>query len=278
MSFSIVNGIQSIDWHDVSKPAMPSLFSVMRRPRWIAALILALGIAAGFAALGQWQLARSFERAVVPDQHTESIVDLTSVARPQTPVLSTATGQLVRFDATFVADDFTMLSGRVNFAAPGYWVVGHAVLGDGPSVGSSITVALGWAATADVAASAIRSLQANPASATITGRYLPSESPQDNDFEHGANTTLAVPGLINQWTTPPQGVFGGYIVSHDAVQGLDLIDSPAPSTEVSLNLLNVFYAIEWVIFAGFAIFLWYRLAKDAWEAEIDEALETANVE
>jgi hypothetical protein len=42
---------------------------------------------------------------------------------------------------------------------------------------------------------------------------------------------------------------------------------------VSFNLLNIFYAIEWVLFAGFAVFLWYRLVKDAWEAEVAQPEE-----
>jgi surfeit locus 1 family protein len=46
-----------------------------------------------------------------------------------------------------------------------------------------------------------------------------------------------------------------------------VIDAPPPNTEVSLNLLNVFYALEWAFFAGFAIFLWWRLVKDVWEEE-----------
>ena len=33
----------------------------------------------------------------------------------------------------------------------------------------------------------------------------------------------------------------------------------------------MFYAVEWVVFAGFAIFLWYRLVRDAVERERDEA-------
>jgi surfeit locus 1 family protein len=33
----------------------------------------------------------------------------------------------------------------------------------------------------------------------------------------------------------------------------------------------VFYAVEWVVFAGFAVFLWYRLVRDAVERERDEA-------
>ena len=83
---------------------------------------------------------------------------------------------------------------------------------------------------------------------------------------------LAVSELVNLWAQAPDGVYGGYVVADEAPAGLEAIDAPPPSTEVSLNLLNVFYAIEWVLFAGFAIFLWYRLVKDAWEEETaDEA-------
>ena len=56
--------------------------------------------------------------------------------------------------------------------------------------------------------------------------------------------------------------------------GLVAIDSPAPAEGSSVNWLNIFYAIEWAIFAGFAFYMWYRLAKDAWEKEI-EVLEEA---
>jgi hypothetical protein len=45
-----------------------------------------------------------------------------------------------------------------------------------------------------------------------------------------------------------------------------------------VNLLNVFYAIEWVVFAGFAIFLWYRLVRDTWEREQEEAAEAAEAQ
>jgi surfeit locus 1 family protein len=42
---------------------------------------------------------------------------------------------------------------------------------------------------------------------------------------------------------------------------------------VQFNWLNVFYAIEWVVFAGFAVFLWFRLVRDAFEREHEEAEE-----
>lgn len=244
-----------------------SIWTVARRPKWIAALLLALAIAAGFAALGQWQLSRAVEGGTVTEQQTETVVPLQSIATPQQPMPSDTIGQLVKAEGEFVADDYVVLSGRSNHAAPGYWVVGHAILSDG----ASLAVALGWAGDADAAASAVRSLQQSPPSAALEGRYLPSEGPQESDFEAGEHSALAVPELINEWSVTPDGVYGGYLINAAPVEGLDPIDAPPPSTEVSLNLLNIFYAVEWVIFAGFAIFLWWRLVKDAWEEETSES-------
>jgi surfeit locus 1 family protein len=45
------------------------------------------------------------------------------------------------------------------------------------------------------------------------------------------------------------------------------ISTTPPSSERELNWLNIFYAAEWIIFAGFALYLWYRLMRDEWERE-----------
>ena len=44
-----------------------------------------------------------------------------------------------------------------------------------------------------------------------------------------------------------------------------------------MNWLNVFYAGEWVVFAGFAVYFWFRLTRDAWEKEHELAALTAEV-
>ncbi|MFM9877648.1 MAG: SURF1 family protein [Rhodoglobus sp.] len=241
-----------------------TVWQVARRPRWIAALLLALAVASGFAALGQWQLARSVEGGQVTEQQTEASVPLTSIATPQKPMPAETIGQRVTVgEVEWVAGDYVVLSDRTNDAEPGYWVVAHAITGNG----ASLAVALGWVASAEAAASAARGLDDTPPASTLTGRYLPTESPQQSDFEAGQRSALATAELVNLWGTVPDGVYSGYVISDDAPAGLEQIDSPPPNTEISLNLLNIFYAIEWVIFAGFAIFLWYRLVKDAWEEE-----------
>ncbi|MDJ0334212.1 SURF1 family cytochrome oxidase biogenesis protein [Salinibacterium sp. G-O1] len=251
-----------------------TMWQIARRPRWIGALVLALAIAGGFAALGQWQLSRSFESAAPSEVLTEDVVALDTVSTPQQPVPSSVIGQRVTVDASFVPGDYVVLSDRLNDldSAPGYWVVGHAVAADG----ASIAVALGWAQTEQEAIDAAAALERNAPDGTISGRYLPSESPQESDFEAGKRSALAVSELVNLWAQAPAGVYGGYLVADAAASGLQQIDSPRPLSEVPLNLLNVFYAIEWIVFAGFAVFLWYRLVRDTWEEE-GEALRDAEL-
>lgn len=241
----------------------PRFWAVAIRPRWIAALLLCLGIAAGFAGLGQWQLSRSVENVDVADApDTEVAVPLASIAEPQTEVTQPQLGRRVTVEGELVADDFTVLSGRNNGeAVDGAWLVGHLVTEEGVT----LAVALGWAADADAAAAA-----EGASAARFEGRYLPSESPTESDFEAGERSALSVAELINIW---PDAIpaYGGYLVLDEAWPGLEPIYSPAPSREIAFNLLNLFYALEWAIFAGFAIYLWYRLVRDVVEREHEEA-------
>jgi surfeit locus 1 family protein len=204
------------------------MWSVARRPRWIAMLVLALAVAAGFAALSQWQLARSVATGTVVVRTTETPVPLESVAQPQHPVTTASDGQMVTVSGTWAPHDYLLVSDRLNNAASGYWVVGHLSTSD--SVG--VAVALGWTDSQQQADSVLATLNAGNGTtgAEITGRYLASEGPQDSKFEQGKLSTLSEGAMVNLWqTVDARGVYGGYIVAQDAAAGLETIDSPPPS-------------------------------------------------
>jgi surfeit locus 1 family protein len=244
----------------LSAPASLSsrFWALARTPRWTAALVLALAIAAGFAALGQWQLSRSVENAAVVDIDTETPVPLTEIAEPGSGITDAQLGRTVEVAGALVDGDYVVLTGRGNGGAErGTWLVGHLVTDDG----SSLAVALGWSADEIVAPPAV-DLDRD----AWVGRYLPSEEPQASDFENGERSALAVPELVNLWAEAGE-VYGGYLVLADPAPGLEPIVATAPEREVALNWLNVFYAVEWALFAGFAIYLWYRLVRDAVERE-----------
>ena len=250
------------------------MWSVARRPRWIAALVFALAVAAGFAALGQWQVGRAVQTATVVVYPTEKVVPLSTMAVPQKEVTDRAAGQLVSVVGRRVAGDTYVVSDRVNYGVVGYWVIGHVVADNG----ASVVVALGWAHTKAEADAAAAILKSGAPTATIVGRYQPTEPPDQEDFQHGERTVVSIPWLINEWKTVAPTVYGGYIVASKPSGGLSKIQSVKPVNDVTLDWLNVFYAIEWVVFAGFAIYLWYRLVKDVWEREEEARLDSATAE
>ena len=255
----------------------------MRRPKWIWALVLALVLAAIFAALGQWQLSRAVtSNGPNPNATTEVVQPLTDISTAGQPVLETQDGQMVTVTGSLVAPDFSLVSSRLNGGQLGYWVIGRLDLDhpQGAASTTSVAVALGWSADRSHAESVADQLNATAsfASDALVGRYVGTDGPvvadaQGKTAESYVPSTMALSSIINTWKdfSDTANVFGGYIVAQTPVAGLAAIDSPVPQRTTELNWLNIFYAIEWVIFAGFAVFFWYRLVKDAWEREQEEA-------
>lgn len=251
---------------------------MMLRPRWIGALVFALALAAGFAALGQWQLERALESGKAVEAPSETVLPLDQIAKPGGPITDEAVGQLVEFTGTFVPGDYQLLDGRLNKGTSGWWVVGHVNLEQPGGTEVAMAVARGWAPDEATAKSALARLAAEPESPVrIVGRILPDEQPEVPQDKSNPTQmrTVGIGALYNLWTgVDGMEVYSAYVVQRGGVDGLDAIYSPPPIAQTELNWLNIFYAAEWIIFAGFAIFLWYRLVKDAKERE-DELRELA---
>ncbi|PWC05005.1 SURF1 family protein [Agromyces badenianii] len=253
------------------------MLKMMLRPRWVLALLLALGIAAAFALLGQWQLERAVEQSVVVERPTEEVRPFAGVAEPDRPTEQAATAQLVEVTGTVVPGDTVIIEGRLNDGIAGYWPVVHLEVTDGTPGG--LPVALGWAPDEGIAREAAERFEASvdpAAPVTLVGRFLPSEAPMApaDDADPFSMQTVAVAQLINVWADfDDRPVYFGYVTAAEPPAGLDAIASPPPEEEAQLDWLNVFYAIEWAVFAGFAIYLWYRLVRDAVEREREEQEE-----
>ncbi len=240
------------------------MWRVARRPKWIAALFLALGVASIFGLLGQWQLDRSIEQGTIIERNTETVVPLESLATPQSVITSEASGRMVSVECRFVEGDDVVLDNRRTLQGVGQWLVRHCMT----EQGNSLAVAVGFAPSG---------VSANTLPATtgeIVGRYVPTESPQQSDFVAGEISTVAIPELLNIWADPGP-VYGGYLVLSEAPEGLTTIGTEAPPTESQLNWLNLFYALQWVIFGLFALYLWWRLVRDEWEREAENASSPA---
>lgn len=246
----------------------PTLARVMVRPRWILALLLSLAVGAGFAWLAQWQLgsAVKLEETKIDSETTYALHEITS---PGSPVHEEVGGRMVEAELQLVPGDSVVVGSRMNQGEEGFWVVSHFASPDGSE---HLAVAVGWAASLEAAEAQRANIDSDETLASphrVEGRYLPSEGPSVPAAGEPLDTlgSVSTGQLINLWQEWQGEAFSGYLVAAEAPAGLEVIDSFAPLPEEKINWLNLFYAVEWVVFAGFAIFFWYRLAKDAWEKE-----------
>lgn len=255
----------------------PTLREVMLRPRWLALLAFSLVVAGVLAWLGQWQLGRAIDSSPPAPGQTEVVRPLADVAQPGAYLPEPLVGQRVEASGRWIADDFLVVSSRYNDDVEGYWVTGQLRL-EGVATPTSIAVAAGWtrdAASAQAAVDALRAqVQADPdAVVTLTGRLIADEGPgrAPSGVDPQTMTRMSPAVLLGRWhDIDGVSVYRPYLASQSAIGPLDAIDSPAPDERSHVNWLNIFYAAEWAIFAGFALYLWYRLARDAWEKEVED--------
>lgn len=247
----------------------PTFWQVARRPQWILALVLVMGLAGGFAWLGKWQL----ERAVISSQnnakHVDTVVDLDSISQPGAPLTEAAAGHLVSTKAQLDRSTLTIVTDRMNGDARGFWLVGKLDTESG-----ALAAALGWASSQQVIESVKTRLQSETviqAFVPVEGRLMPSEAPAvpGSNMSPFTITTMLVAQLINVWPETSVDYYSGYLVSTQPVEGLTAIVSTPPVSDATYNWLNIFYAIEWIVFAGFAFYVWYRLVRDRRERELE---------
>jgi hypothetical protein len=102
----------------------------------------------------------------------------------------------------------------------------------------------------------------------LEGIYIPSEAPlpQTNSKSY-IFESLSLPQLINVYS-PDKAIAGEPQVL--ALCGCSQASAWAPLQSINvtyaegqkINWLSAFYFLEWLLFAGFAVFLWWRLVRD----------------
>lgn len=252
----------------------PTLREVMLRGRWIGMLLFCLLVAGVFAWLGQWQLERAIETDPPAPGVTEQVKQLDDVVAPGQYLPEPRVGQRVETSGTWVPGDFLVVSQRYNDGVEGYWVTGQLRVAER----TSIAVAIGWAPDRESADAAVDEMNADDAGTVeMSGRIISDEGPVPPPHDDpGRMNRMSPAALLSVWHDTEQlDVYRPYLAASEAPGGLVDIDSPAPNEMSPVNWLNVFYAAEWAIFAGFAFYLWYRLAKDAWEREVEEFEDAA---
>ena len=265
----------------------PSFWQVARQPKWLGGLALAIVVAVLFSLFGNWQLSRSI-RVTTDDTTLATTLPLEKLATVGEPFIEPQADRRVSATLWVSPSSCAIIANRQQLLADGsteqgFWTVFDSVDKPGQSA-THVLVASAFFKTSDAASAAcsnaVRGSLAFDTAIAIVGRYEPSEVPQRQPVD-GVELfdSFSVEQLINFWPLETPNVYPGFVISErmlapQLAEGGEPIKIGIRKSQTELNLLNAFYAIEWVLFAGFAIFLWGRLVQDERKRVAEESADS----
>ena len=227
-----------------------------------------LGAAAVVAAvlLGLWQLDvwKAHRAAEARDISSVQPVALDKLLGPDDPFPSSAVGHPVDLTGAWLPGSTFYVTDRRLDGRTGYWVVTPVAVCEQPAAcktGSALLVVRGW--TPDPA-------DAPPppkGEVRLTGWLQPAEGSGVPDPDP-ADDRLPELRIADAIQRVDQDLYGAYLIAReaapqDALAGLERVTPeslPKPSSATGLR--NLLYAVQWWVFAGFAVFVWWRWARD----------------
>ncbi len=254
------------------RPTFATYVRTAFAPRMLLLLVLFLAAATVCARLGVWQIDRAQERGQIAAKHeaeeaTQTTpVELGEVFAPQSSFPGALVGKRVRVTGEFEPVGQMFVEGRVHDGELGYLVLTPMRVTDDGSNGQSwaglsgpptLPVVRGWVPSVDDAYSPPQG------PVELTGYLQASEAVALGTVAPGVTDSISSGALANQWDGP---IYSGYLVQSvsDPVGDAAVSALPRPTIEggTGLNLQNLFYAIQWWVFGGFALALWVRLVGD----------------
>ncbi|SDQ91617.1 SURF1 family protein [Thermostaphylospora chromogena] len=227
-------------------------------PRMVALHLVTIAVLVAFVFLGRWQLG-VFEDSGRPHATTDPApVAVQTLTEPGKHMTTDKAGRRVTATGTFDADKQLLVAGRDD----GFWLLTPLDLGDG----TAVPIVRGWVASpSDPAVAAVPEGQV-----TVTGRLQHSEQidgtpRKSRDLPQGQVETVSTAELINLWRGTR--LRDGYVVAIDQTPPPAVAPKPvpvaAPTERGAFNWRNLAYALQWWAFAGFAVFMWFHLVRDA---------------
>ena len=251
-------------------------------PRWLGLLGVAI-VAAGLCTLlGFWQLGVARDEArreILETAASRPVVPIEQVLAPQERfpgVESTrrvlVTGQYVEPGSGPLAQ-VVVVNRRLN-GVSGSWVMAPFV---DRATGARLLVLRGFVPEG------VAPPPVPPGVLDIVGALAPGEQPEPgSDLTSGQLTSVDLGALVNVW---PGQIYNAFVfavsetpagagtsaapqVSGPAMTGLQR--GPPPEPIPGLASRNVAYAIQWWVFALFALWMWWKMVREAARSNADD--------
>lgn len=245
------------------------MYRFLTTPRWWGINVFVLLAIPFCLYMGTWQLGRFEDRV---DAHQAAEQRPEAAAREEAapladllPVDKETSGRLARATGTY-GEQF-LVPGRELDGETGAYVLTLLRTVDG----KALPVVRGWLPEGAAA-------PAPPAGeVTVTGSLQASESPSSKGVHKTGGLPEGQVGIISAASLVnlvPDDVYDAWVTLEDAPTGLAPVPASAPpGTGLDLKAFqNLGYTGEWFVFAGFVLFMWFRLFRRETEAARDAEL------
>ncbi|MFG3024692.1 SURF1 family protein [Streptomyces sp. NPDC048254] len=248
------------------------MYRFLLTPRWWGINVFVLLAIPFCVFMGSWQLSR-FESRVAAHRSADRQVEAarTEAARPLAdllPVDQSTSGKRATVSGRYAKQ--LLVPDRQLDGRNGFYVLTLLRTDSG----QALPVVRGWLPGKADAAKA----PAPPAGeVTVTGALQASETPGDNGVSaqgglpSGQTAAISAASLVN---LVPYRVYDAWITLEKADSGMRPVPATAPDNS-GLDLKafqNLGYTGEWFVFAGFVVFMWFRLLRREAEFARDAAL------
>ena len=256
----------------VSTPA--STARTLLSPRMLGLHLLGVVAVTAAVLLGLWQYDawRTGRDLEARDLAGAPALPLDDVMTSDATFPADQVGRPVSLSGRWVPESTVLVSDRGLDGRTGWWVVTPvAVCSAGAACDSApaMLVVRGWSASrTDLP-------PAPEGRVDLTGWLQPGEGAGIPDPDPG-DDVLPEMRIASAIQHVDQDLYGGYVIARDAApsQGITAGLEPVtpdslPKPDVTTKLRNILYAIEWWVFGGFALFLWWRWVRDELDRTAD---------
>ena len=226
------------------------------RPGLVGLHVFAVVAVSFCVVMGLWQLGlydsrQDHERA---DRQVVPRVDLVGLWGADEPYEGRLDHRPVRVEGRFApTDEQVWVTGRELEGRRGSWLVAPVRV---KGADASLLVVRGWAPEAGA-------LPAVPEGDLAFDAVLQAGEGTGEPFDAEARTigSLSIPALTNVMTGD---LFSGYAIgtSPSVTRDLTPVEPPEPDVSWTTGLRNLAYALQWWVFAAFALFMWWRMASE----------------
>jgi cytochrome oxidase assembly protein ShyY1 len=247
------------------------------KPKWLGLLAVVLVAGVACVQLGLWQLNVARDKGLAEalrKAHEARPVLLDTVVRPHQPFPNEQSNRAVTAVGEYAADDQFLVGPRRLDGTSGYWVVTPMVVAES---GARVPVVRGFVAESG-GKPVVPPIAPPTGTVSVDGTLAPGESTAAAPsgapgWPKPALGSVDMAVLVNDWSGQVYNAFV-FAQTEKSATGAgirvpdDLTRVPPPEVTGGLKWRNAAYALQWWVFAGFALFMWFRMVRD--DAERDD--------